>query len=101
MWENLHAGWLGDELVGTAGWTPADDSGSAGTHHVGVRPAAVHAHGIGCRLARDAEARARAAGFERFSARATLNSVGFFEKLGYDVTSYGSPCRHEPTRPCQ
>lgn len=89
MWENVHTAWLDDELVGTAGWTPADDSGSqARITSVFVRPLFTRA-GIGRRLVRDAEARARAAGFERFSARATLNSVGFFEKLGYDVTSYG------------
>jgi len=87
--ENLHAGWLDGELVGTAGWTPADDSGSlARITSVFVRPLFTRL-GIGRRLALDAEARARAAGFARFSARATLNSVGFFEKLGYDVTSHG------------
>lgn len=87
--ENLHAGWLDGELVGTAGWIPADDSGAlARITSVFVRPLFTRL-GIGRRLALDAEARARAAGFERFSARATLNSVGFFEKLGYDVTSHG------------
>jgi GNAT superfamily N-acetyltransferase len=89
MWENLHAAWLDDELVGTAGWIPADDSGTqARITSVFVRPLFTGA-GIGRRLVRDAEARALAAGFERFSTRATLNSVAFFEKLGYDVTSYG------------
>lgn len=87
--ENLYAGWLDGELVGTAGWTPADDSGSlARITSVFVRPLFTRL-GIGSRLTLDAEARARAAGFERFSARATLNSVGFFEKLGYEVTSHG------------
>jgi GNAT superfamily N-acetyltransferase len=90
MWENLHTGWLGDELVGTAGWAPADDSGAqARITSVFVRPLFTRM-GVGCLLARNAEARARAAGFERFSARVTLNSVGFFERLGYDVTSYGT-----------
>lgn len=89
MWENLHAAWLDGEIVGTAGWVPADDSGTqARITSVFVRPLFTGA-GIGHRLVRDAEARALAAGFERFSARATLNSVTFFEKLGYDVTSYG------------
>ena len=87
--ESLHAGWLDGELVGTAGWTPADDSGAlARITSVFVRPLFTRL-GIGRRLTLDAEARAHAAGFERFSARATLNSVGFFEKLGYDVTSHG------------
>jgi GNAT superfamily N-acetyltransferase len=90
MRENLHTGWLGDELIGTAGWTPADDSGTqARITSVFIRPLFTRM-GLGRCLARDAEARARAAGFERFSARVTLNSVGFFERLGYDVTSYGT-----------
>jgi GNAT superfamily N-acetyltransferase len=89
MWENMHTAWLDDELVGTSGWAPADDSGTqARITSVFVRPLFTRV-GIGHRLVRDAEARASAAGFERFSTRATLNSVGFFEKLGYDVTSYG------------
>lgn len=87
--ENLHAGWLDGELVGTSGWIPADDSGAlARITSVFVRPLLTRI-GIGSRLAMDAEARARAAGFERFSTRAMLNSVGFFERLGYEVTSYG------------
>ena len=87
--ENLYAGWLDGELVGTAGWTPTDDSGVlARITSVFVRPLFTRM-GIGRRLALNAEARARTAGFERFSARATLNAVGFFEKLGYDVTSHG------------
>jgi GNAT superfamily N-acetyltransferase len=87
--ENLHAAWLDGQLIGTAGWIPADDSGSlARITSVFVRPLFTRM-GIGRKLTLDAEARARAAGFERFSARATLNAVGFFEKLGYDVTSHG------------
>lgn len=87
--EDLYAGWLDGELVGTAGWIPADDSGAlARITSVFVRPLFTRL-GIGRRLALDAEARARAAGFGRFSARAPLNAVGFFEKIGYDVTSHG------------
>jgi GNAT superfamily N-acetyltransferase len=87
--ENLHTGWLDGELVGTAGWTPADDCGSqARITSVFVRPLFTRM-GLGRRLVLDAEARARAAGFQRLCVRATLNCVGFFEKLDYDVTSYG------------
>jgi GNAT superfamily N-acetyltransferase len=89
MWENLHGAWLDDELVGTAGWIPADDSGTQARITSAFVPPLFTRMGVGRRLVRDAEARALAAGFERFSTRATLNSVGFFEKLGYDVTSYG------------
>jgi GNAT superfamily N-acetyltransferase len=87
--EHLVAAWLEGELVGTAGWTPADDSGVlARITSVFVRPLFT-CGGIGTRLVSDAEARARAAGFERFSARVPLNAVGFFEKLGYEVSSHG------------
>jgi GNAT superfamily N-acetyltransferase len=89
MWENLHGAWLDDELVGTAGWIPADDSGTQARITSAFVPPLFTRMGVGRRLVRDAEARALAAGFERFSTRATLNSVGFFERLGYDVTSYG------------
>jgi GNAT superfamily N-acetyltransferase len=89
MWENLHGAWLDDELVGTAGWIPADDSGTQARITSAFVPPLFTRMGVGRRLVRDAEARALSAGFERFSTRATLNSVGFFEKLGYDVTSYG------------
>lgn len=87
--ENVQAAWLDGELVGTSGWTPADDNGAlARITAVFVRPFFTRL-GIGRRLVLDAEARARNAGFERFSARVTFNAVGFFEKLGYDITSYG------------
>jgi GNAT superfamily N-acetyltransferase len=89
MWENLHGAWLDDELIGTAGWIPADDSGTQARITSAFVPPLFTRMGVGRRLVRDAEARALAAGFERFSTRATLNSVGFFERLGYDVTSYG------------
>ncbi len=89
MWENLHGAWLDDELVGTAGWIPADDSGTQARITSAFVPPLFTRMGVGRRLVRDAEARALAAGFARFGTRATLNSVGFFEKLGYDVTSYG------------
>jgi GNAT superfamily N-acetyltransferase len=60
--ENLYAGWIDGELVGTAGWTPADDSGAlARITSVFVRPLFTRL-GVGRRLALDAEARARAAG---------------------------------------
>jgi GNAT superfamily N-acetyltransferase len=87
--ESIWGAWLDDQLVGTSGWIPADDSGAlARITSVFVRPFFTRM-GIGRRLVLDAEARARNAGFERFSARVTFNAVGFFEKLGYDITSYG------------
>jgi GNAT superfamily N-acetyltransferase len=87
--ENIQAAWLDNELVGTSGWIPADDNGAlARITAVYVRPFFTRM-GIGRKLVLDAEMRARVAGFQRYSARVTFNAVGFFEKLGYDITSYG------------
>lgn len=89
MQDNLVAAWLGDELVGTAGWCPSDSNGSAARiRSVHVRPLFTGLD-IGTRLVLDAEDRARRAGFSEFSTRATPNAVGFFNALGYEVTSYG------------
>ena len=87
--EHIHAAWFCGALVGTAGWVPADDGGViARITSVFVSPLFMRAS-IGTRLVHNAEARARAAGFERFSTRATIGSIGFFEKLGYEVTAQG------------
>lgn len=78
------------ELVGTAGWSLGDDSGS------GVRISSLHVRplftrmGLGKLLLAAAEADARAAGFDTFSARATHNAISFFEAQGYVVTSHGT-----------
>lgn len=87
--ESLIGGFLGSELVATAGWTPADDRGrSARIRSLYVRPLFTGV-GIGRRMLAEVESAARRSGFRSFSARATLNAVGFFETLGYDVTSHG------------
>lgn len=87
--ENLLAGFLGSEMVATAGWAPADDSGqSARIRSVYVRPLFTGI-GIGRRMTLEAEAWARRSGFRSFGARVTLNAVGFFETLGFGVTSHG------------
>lgn len=80
---------IGGELVGTSGWSFGDDSAS------GARISSLHVRplftglGIGRMLLEAAEAAAGIAGFDSFSARATLNSVGFFDRHGYIVTSQG------------
>lgn len=80
---------MGDELIGTAGWSLGDDSGS------GVRITGLHVRplftrmGVGTALLRAVETAARAGGFDTFSTRATHNAVAFFEARGYVVTSYG------------
>ncbi len=87
--ENMLAGYIGEEMVATAGWAPADDNGvSARIRSVYVRPLFTGT-GIGRRLALEAEAWARRSGFKSFGARVPLNAVGFFEALGYEVTSHG------------
>lgn len=87
--ENVLAGFLGPEMVATAGWVPADDNGvSARIRSVYVRPLFTGI-GIGRKMALEAELWARRSGFRSFGARVTLNAVGFFEALGYEVTSHG------------
>ena len=87
--ENVLAGFLGEEMVATAGWAPADDNGiSARIRSVYVRPLFTGI-GVGRRMAMEAESWARRSGFKTFGARVTLNAVGFFEALGYEVTSHG------------
>lgn len=87
--ENVLAGYLGEEMVATAGWVPADDNGnSARIRSVFVRPLFTGT-GIGRRMAFEAESWARRSGFKSFGARVTLNAVGFFEALGYEITSHG------------
>ena len=87
--EDLIGAWLDGELIGTAGWTPADDHGKcARITSLTVRPLFARL-GIGTRLLKDAEARARRAGFDEFSMRVPRNTVALFKKAGYEVTSRG------------
>lgn len=89
MQENLAGAWLDGHLIGTCGWRPADDTGAqARITALYVDPLFTRI-GVGRRLVEDAEARARQAGFQIFTARATLLHVGFFESLGYEVSSHG------------
>ena len=87
--ESLHAAWLDGHLIGTAGWGPADDTGiSARVTSAFVDPMFARL-GVGRLLVVNAEERARAAGFRIFTTRTTSNAVGFFEALGYEISSYG------------
>lgn len=77
------------ELIGTAGWTVSDDTGtSVRLRSVFVRPLFT-GMGVGRRLVDHVESDARSAGYEAFSVRATLNAITFFERLGYTITSHG------------
>jgi len=87
--EHLLGGFLGSEMIATAGWLPADDSDSlARIKSLYVRPLFTGI-GIGRRMAFEAEDAARHSGFTSFGARVPLHATGFFETLGYEVTSYG------------
>jgi GNAT superfamily N-acetyltransferase len=80
---------VGEDLVGTAGWSPADDRGAvARLICVFVLPLFAGC-GLGRLLALAAEDQARRAGFRCFTVRATLNASGFFTQLGYEVSSRG------------
>jgi GNAT superfamily N-acetyltransferase len=80
---------IANDLVGTAGWLPANDSGAiARMHSIFVRPLFMGG-GIGRRLALAAEEQARRAGFSSFTVRSTLNAADFFSRLGYEVASRG------------
>ena len=88
--EHVVCAFIHDELVGTAGWCPADDRGvAARIRSVFVRPLFAR-EGLGQTLVRDAEARARKAGFREFTVQAGPHAQPFFAALGYEVSSYGT-----------
>lgn len=87
--QDLYGAFTEGELLGTAGWTVADDTGtSVRLRSIFVRPLFTGI-GLGRRLVHGVEEEARNAGFHAFSVRATLNAAPFFERLGYSVTSHG------------
>ena len=94
MAEVVHAGRLTaarlhGELLGTAGWTPANDAGSV-ARLLGVFVSPLHARrGIGRLVVEAAERQARQAGFTVFTIRAPVGAAGFFELAGYEVSSSG------------
>jgi len=72
-----------DRILGTAGWQPQprrDDT--ARIRKVFVDPALAR-QGLGKRLVRAVEERARAAGFPHFYVRANMNAVVLYKRLGY------------------
>ncbi len=80
---------LNGELIGTAGWLPANDRGST-ARLIGVFVSPLYARlGIGRRVVGAAEDQARRAGFSTFTIRAPLGSRDFFESLGYQAASHG------------
>ena len=71
----------GGALLGSAGWL-GQGEGLGRIRKVFVHPAAAR-QGLATRLVQAAEHRARAAGHTRFTLRADLNAVPFYESLGY------------------
>ncbi len=87
MQEEVHGGWIDEELVGTVSWHPAGNNGSTiSLGGIFVRHPRI---GIGRHLLALAEAHARQRGFERLSACTTDNAVPFFLALGYETAARG------------
>ena len=85
----LIAATLMDEIVATAGWIPANDSGAT-ARMMAIFVAPLYAlHGLGRLVVEAAEAQAAYAGFRVFTHRAPIGAVGFFTRLGYDTASHG------------
>jgi GNAT superfamily N-acetyltransferase len=95
---NAVAAWIESEMVGTAAWSPGEGrSPTARIIVVAVRPLFT-GEGIGRFLVDYVEAQAREAGYHALEASATLNSIGFFEGLGFRVVRNGGwalPLGHE------
>ncbi|MEM7621024.1 MAG: GNAT family N-acetyltransferase [Pseudomonadota bacterium] len=86
---NMYCALIDDEIVGTAGWCPADDNGrTARIKKVFVRPL-FHTMGIGKILVKNAEKRAVQAGFDHFSVQSNINAVPFYKCLNYKISSHG------------
>lgn len=86
---SLVGAWLEGNLIGTAGWSPADGVGVvARIRWLFVRPLFTQI-GVGTRLLAEVERRALQAGFATFAAEVPLNAVDFFTRFGYSVTSHG------------
>lgn len=86
---HAYGAWIGAEMVATAAWSASKaPSPTARIFAVFVRPLFT-GEGVGSRLGRFLEEEARAAGYRALEASATLNSVGFFERLGYLTTRQG------------
>ena len=87
--EDVHGAFVDGQLIGTASWqVNGDDGRTARISSVFVDPMFARL-GVGRRLLSEVEARARQSGFDQFGISATLNSVSFFEKLGYREASRG------------
>lgn len=86
---NTYCAWIGDEIIGTSGWCPADGRRSiARINMISVHPL-FHDLGIGRMLVANAEKRAQNAGFYEFSVRSVTTAIPFYKRQGYHVSSHG------------
>jgi len=93
---DLIGAWLDGELVGTAGWRPAENrAGVAIIEGLFVRPLFTFM-GIGSVLLAQAESRARDAGYGVFAATVPSVSVPFLLRFGYDIAAHGGDLPDAP-----
>ena len=95
---NAVAAWLDTEMVGLAAWSPGEQaSPTARILALCVRPLFT-GEGIGRLLLDHVEEEARNAGYPALEVAATLNTVGFFDTLGFRAVRHGEwtlPLGHE------
>ena len=89
MSTELYCGIIGGQLVATAAWQVGDDTGAVARIRTVFVDGMFLKCGIGRKLVADVEARAMQSGFTRFAVKATANAVPFFQRIGYDIASYG------------
>lgn len=85
----LYGLWYENALIGTAGWTPSSDNRSTAR----IRKIYIHNYfiglGFGRMMVETAEELAAYAGFHSFSVRTSPSAEGFFNAIGYHVSSHG------------
>jgi GNAT superfamily N-acetyltransferase len=92
------AAWIAEDMVGLGAWSPGEGiSATARVLALCVRPMFT-GDGIGRHILAHVEQEARAARLHAIEVAATLNSVGFFDSLGFRVVrngDWGLPKGHE------
>lgn len=84
------AAFIEAEMVGIAAWSPGEGmSPTARILALCVRPLFT-GEGIGRQLLGHVEEEARAAGFHALEVAATLNTIGFFDSLGFRLVRNGN-----------
>jgi GNAT superfamily N-acetyltransferase len=85
----LYGSWIGEVLVGTAGWSTMEDASTvARIRSIFVSPLYTRL-GLAQQMLAHVEAQATIAGFSTYSVRSMTNAAGFFVRQGYAITSHG------------